>query len=91
MDKSLAAIHQKATAEQPENRYTTVTELASDVSRYLDGLPVSACRETLADKVIRFYRRHSVAILLITAYLLMRIVLLLVARRWPLKEFPATL
>jgi len=80
-DKSLEAICAKSLAANPEDRYTSVTQLAEDVSRYLDGLPVSARKETIADKTVRFYRRHSVAILLIAAYLLMRIVLLLVSRR----------
>jgi serine/threonine protein kinase len=81
MYKSLEAICVKATAANPENRYASVTELAGDVSRYLDGLPVSARKESLIDKASRFYRRYSVAILLIAAYLLMRVALLLIWHR----------
>jgi eukaryotic-like serine/threonine-protein kinase len=81
MDKSLEAVCAKAAAAHPESRYPSVTELAADVSRYLDSLPVSARKETLVDRAGRFYRRHSVAILLIAAYLLMRVVLLLVSGR----------
>ena len=81
LDKSLEAICAKALAANPESRYASVTQLAADVSRHLDGLPVSARKETFLDQAGRFYRRNSVAILLITAYLLMRIVLLLVPRR----------
>jgi eukaryotic-like serine/threonine-protein kinase len=80
MSKALDAISTKALAEAPESRYAAVTELAADVSRYLDGLPVTARKETLLDRTARFYRRHTVAILLIAAYVLMRIVLLLVSR-----------
>jgi serine/threonine protein kinase len=80
VDKSLDAVCAKAMAASPENRYPSVTALAADVSRYLDGLPVSAREETFLDKAGRFYRRNSVAILLIAAYLLMRVVLLLVTR-----------
>jgi eukaryotic-like serine/threonine-protein kinase len=83
IDKSLEAVCAKALAALPEHRYPAVTDLAADVSRYLDGFPVSACKETLMDKAARFYRRHSVAILLIAAYLLMRVVLLFISRRWP--------
>jgi len=71
----------KATAPDPQNRYAKVTALAADVSRYLDGLPVSARQETFADQAARFYRRNSIAILLIAAYLVMRVVLLLVSHR----------
>ena len=81
LDKSLAAICAKACATNPQDRYATVTQLASDVSRHLDGLPVAARQETVWDQITRFYRRHNVAILLITAYLLMRVVLLLVSHR----------
>ena len=81
VDKFLDAICAKAMAANPENRYPSVTALATDVSRYLDGLPVSARQETFLDKAGRLYRRHSVAILLITAYLLMRVIILLFARR----------
>jgi serine/threonine protein kinase len=81
INKSLEAICQKAMAASPKERYSGVTELATDVSRYLDGLPVAARKETLFDKAARFYRRHSVAILLIAAYLAMRIILLLILHR----------
>jgi serine/threonine protein kinase len=83
IDKSLEAICVKALEPLPENRYAAVIDFAADVSRYLDGLPVSARKETFLDKAARFYRRHTVAILLIAAYLLMRVVLLLISRRWP--------
>jgi len=80
-DKSLDAICAKATANNPDDRYSSVSELSSDVSRYLDGLPVTARRETILEKVARFYRRYTVPILLIAAYLVMRILLLLFSHR----------
>jgi serine/threonine protein kinase len=80
-DKSLEAIYAKATTAAPTERYPNVQELALDVSRYLDGLAVGAHRESILEKSARFYRRYSVAILLIAAYLFMRIVLLLLSRR----------
>jgi serine/threonine protein kinase len=83
IDKSLEAVRAKASAPAPEDRYVTVTELSADVSRYLDGLPVTAREEIFLEKAARFYRRHNVAILLIAAYLLMRVVLLLFSRRQP--------
>lgn len=81
VDKSLEAILAKATENDPGKRYPHVRDLAADVSRYLDGLPVSARRETILDRSIRFYRRHNVAILLILAYLVMRVLLLIFSRR----------
>jgi eukaryotic-like serine/threonine-protein kinase len=81
LDKSLAAICAKATTAAPAGRYPKVQELALDVSRYLDGLAVGAHRESLFEKAGRFYRRYRFFILLIAAYLAMRIILLAVSRR----------
>ena len=61
----------KAMADRPDNRYNAISELAADVSRYLDGQPVSAYRENMFERAGRFYRRHQVAILLIATYLIM--------------------
>ena len=80
-DKSLAAICAKATANDAAQRYANVSELSADVSRYLDGLPVSARKETLFDKAVRFYKRYTVAILLIAAYLIVRTLILLFFHR----------
>jgi serine/threonine protein kinase len=77
LDKSLQAICSKAAADDPANRYSTVTELALDISRYLDGLTITARRETLIDRLARFYRKYRFFILLVLAYLVMRVLLLL--------------
>ena len=81
LDRSLQAVCAKAAAEQRDSRYSSVQELSLDVSRYLDGLPVSARREGIFDKTLRFYRRYRFFILLMVAYLAMRILLLLILKR----------
>ena len=81
LDRSLEAICAKATAEQRESRYSAVQDLGQDVSRYLDGLAVGAHRESIFEKTARFYRRYRFFILLILAYLAMRVILLLVLKR----------
>ena len=81
MDKALEAICSKAAAPDPDGRYPSVSELALDVSRYLDGLAVAAHRENFFEKLARFYRRYSFFILLIAAYLLMRVLILLFMHR----------
>ncbi len=81
LDRSLEAICAKATAEQRDSRYPAVQYLGQDVSRYLDGLAVGAHRESIFEKVARFYRRYRFFILLILAYLAMRVILLLVLKR----------
>jgi len=80
-DKSLASICAKAAATLPGGRYSNVSELALDVSRYLDGLAVAAHRESIFEKLGRFYRRYRFFILLIAAYLLMRVLILLFMHR----------
>lgn len=81
LEKSLDAICGKAEAPMPADRYPTVLELARDVSRYLDGLAVGAHRETFVEKISRFYRRYRFFILLIGAYLVMRVLVLLFLHR----------
>jgi serine/threonine-protein kinase len=76
LPRPLKAICTKAMADLPKDRYTAVSELAADVSRFLDGLPVSAYSEAALERLARFYKRHQVAILLITAYLVMRFLVL---------------
>ncbi|HEY6384721.1 MAG TPA: serine/threonine-protein kinase [Candidatus Acidoferrum sp.] len=81
LDRSLEAICAKATADERESRYSAVQDLGQDVSRYLDGLAVGAHRESIFEKLARFYRRYRFFILLILAYLAMRVILLLVLKR----------
>ena len=81
LDRSLEAVCAKATAADPAGRYPSVQELALDISRYLDGLAVGAHRESLLEKSLRFYRRYRFFILLILAYLVMRLLLLVFLKR----------
>jgi eukaryotic-like serine/threonine-protein kinase len=81
VDRSLEAICSKATAVAPAERYANVPEMALDVSRYLDGLAVGAHHESLFEKSARLYRRYRFFILLIAAYLAMRVLILLFMHR----------
>ena len=79
--RPLASICRKAMAERPDQRYPTVTELGADVSRFLDGEPVSAHRESITERVGRLAARHRTAIGLVATYLVVRIALILAGRR----------
>jgi len=79
--KPLFAIRDKAMAPEISARYASVPELASEVGHYLEGTPVSVYRETLVERTARLLSRHQVAVVLITAYLLMRLLFILFARR----------
>jgi len=79
--KAVAAISQKAMAEDRASRYASVSDLANDIARYLDGSPVSAYPENVFHKVARWATRYRVAIGLVLAYLIVRALLLLWLRR----------
>jgi len=68
-------------AEDRANRYASVSDLASDIARYLDGSPVSAYPENVFQKVGRWATRYRVAIGLVLAYLIVRAFLLFWLRR----------
>ena len=62
----------KARAAAPADRYPDVAALAADVERFLAGEPVTAVPERAVDRAARFARKHRAAIVLISAYLLLR-------------------
>jgi serine/threonine protein kinase len=73
--KPLSAVCRKATDEKPALRYIGVTELAAEVARFLDGMPVQAYREPLWERASRLLSRNKPLIALLAAYLVMRIAL----------------
>jgi serine/threonine-protein kinase len=81
--KPLRAICSRATAIEPSNRYSAVSDLADDVLRFLCGAPVAALHENLWDRSLRFYRRNQAAILLILTYLLVRTLFVIYGRHSP--------
>jgi len=74
--RRLRAIWEKAQAFDSVDRYQGVSALAADVARFRDGLAVGAYRENVLERLGRFGRTYRVAILLVAAYLLMRVLLL---------------
>ena len=75
--KALAAIAGKAMAEDVQQRYGSVEELAHDIAHYLDGAPVSAYPEGAMTRMWRWMVKNSAWLLLILAYLVMRALLIL--------------
>ena len=80
LPRPLEAICLKALALEPEGRYPGAAELAADIGRFLEGERVSAYPEGLLGRARRFASRHRTPILVLLAYVVMRVVLLLVAR-----------
>jgi serine/threonine protein kinase len=79
--KALAAICRQAMAPEPQRRYPGAADLAADLARFLAGLPVAAYPENPLRRAVRLARRHATPLLLLLAYLLMRLLLLYFARR----------
>jgi serine/threonine protein kinase len=79
--RPLQSIMARATESDPARRYQGAAEMAADVARFLDHLPVDAHRESWAEKLGRLLARHRALALLILAYLLMRVALIFFLRR----------
>ena len=60
----------KTLKKEPTERYSSVTALADDLSRYLRKEPISARPDTLAYRAGKFVRRHRVAVVLATLAIL---------------------
>jgi serine/threonine-protein kinase len=81
VSKAAAAICSKAMSQAKEDRYATASDLSADVGRLLDAEPVSAYRETAFERVSRWVGKNRFFVLLVLAYLLMRIFLIFTSRR----------
>src|ERR1700684_4367015 len=47
-----------AMRKEPERRYASAQQMASDIQRFLDGKPVIARRDTMSYRTSKFVRRH---------------------------------
>ena len=81
VSKAAKAICAKAMARTKESRYSSASELSADVARLLDAEPVSAYRESPVEKLSRWVSKNRFLVLLVVAYLLMRIVFIFTSRR----------
>lgn len=70
--KPVRAVAERARAAEREERYPSVTALARDLTRYLDGEPVEAYRENPLERLGRLAARYRTPIVLVVAYLVMR-------------------
>jgi serine/threonine protein kinase len=79
--RPLRAICDKTMAPEMSARYASVQDLAADVAKYLDDMPVSAYRENIFERTARLVSRNRVAVVLVLAYLFMRLIFILFSRR----------
>jgi serine/threonine protein kinase len=71
--RPLEAIWRKAMAMVPEERYSSAQAMGRDVARFLDQQPIEAYREPPLERVRRVVTKYQTPILLVLAYLAMRI------------------
>jgi len=57
LDKDLSTIVTKCLEKELDKRYSTTNELANDLQRYLDGMPISARPISKISRVIRWSKR----------------------------------
>jgi serine/threonine protein kinase len=81
VSKAAVAITSKAMATAKESRYTSASDLSADIARLLDAEPVSAYRENAFERTSRWVGKNRFLVLLVLAYLLMRIFLIFTSRR----------
>lgn len=81
VSKAAHAISAKAMATAKESRYATASDLSADIARLLDAEPVAAYRENAIERTTRWVGKNRFLVLLVLAYLLMRIFLILTSRR----------
>ncbi|MBC24006.1 MAG: hypothetical protein CMJ32_08845 [Phycisphaerae bacterium] len=79
INNEIETIILKAMAREPERRYQSAGELADDIDRYLEGLPILARSDSslyVLGKMARRYRRPLAAALIASAMLLTLMVVL---------------
>jgi serine/threonine protein kinase len=72
--RPLRAVIARAMHNDSMVRYATARELGDDVTRFLDGQPVSAYRENVFEIAGRWIERNRALLALVIAYLVMRVI-----------------
>jgi serine/threonine protein kinase len=80
VSKAAEAICLKAMSQEAPARYSSAAELSSDVGKLLDTEPVTAYQESVPEKVVRWAGKNRFLILLVLAYLVMRIFFIFTSR-----------
>ena len=81
VSKAAEAICLKAMGLETSDRYANAGELAAEIALLLDDQPVVAHRENVFEKSTRWISKNRFLVLLVLAYLLMRILFILPSRR----------
>ena len=62
LDGDLDEIVLKALRKEPQRRYNSVEQMAEDIRRHLEGLPVIARRDSLRYRAAKFVTRHKLGV-----------------------------
>ena len=81
VSKAAEAVCLKAMARDRAERYASAAELTEEIALLLDDEPVKAHRENAFEKAGRWVSKNRFLVLLVLAYLLMRIFFILTSRR----------
>ncbi|HVF55617.1 MAG TPA: serine/threonine-protein kinase [Pyrinomonadaceae bacterium] len=81
IDGELKNIIAMARREEPARRYASVAQLAEDIQRYLDGLPVRAQKDSFTYRAEKFVRRNKLGVVA-AALVLLSLVAGLAAALW---------
>jgi serine/threonine protein kinase len=73
VSKAAEAVCLKSMSASSADRYASAADLAADVARLLNDEPVSAYRENWWEKLWRWLSKNRVLVLIVLAYLLVRI------------------
>ncbi len=73
----LRSVVRRAMVPNPLDRYQTAHNLAADLQRWMDGMPVAAHQETWFERLGRIGSRYSAAIAIIVFYLVARVIILM--------------
>jgi tetratricopeptide (TPR) repeat protein len=77
--RELETILIKAMAKEPESRYATARELSDDLRRLLEHKPIKARRPTMPERILKWARRHTAAVVSSFSVLLLGVVALAIS------------
>lgn len=79
--KPVASMIRKACDKEAERRYASAQELGLDALRYLDGMRVSAHKESPLEVAGRFFANNRTLLVLVFTYVVMRFLVFFYSRR----------
>jgi eukaryotic-like serine/threonine-protein kinase len=81
----LDMIVMKALRKEPQRRYSSVEQLSEDLRRHLEGLPVTAHRDSTSYRAGKFIRRHKTSVAAAALVIVSLTVGVLATRHWQTK------